>query len=1202
MTELERSYRECMKEAWKKADKLQKADLLVGLPFLFFEGGSSRIAEFIEAVKAGIETFFPRLKTVLACCFAEEGSFLKDPYFSFLFSKEAGEGIIAFAYNNRKMYKRGWAIRGIMDLAQRLDAHLVILEPAFFAPEKKEGTASLTADWIKLFYQPLGEEHAGLVLPRFKLSVLDNCIAEHLIFPLVGALYNLELQGSLGSGQGISRRLLHVYLKEAAKWPEEVFEFGIDTWLLLNALEQGAEVAEVYMGQKPPVVSPVDLSYLFVQNVQVLFKAIAKKPSEQSWRKKPAALRTALLFGGRERYRPEVFSFDLRGLIANFRRGLPRFSEAVWSRIFPQELLSELWQIASLSEERFRFPAVLWAEAVFDSLLAYTFTSLLSKEDIAASLWPLFQGRLAGFLNEISRGNAFGPKSDSPGKSILPVLAREGFEAQMDTFLARKQAFLEKWRLKIEALQPFLPEIAYWEYIPGVPIILPLTIKNSRGELEHVSAIYEQLLKEYQEAFEKFSRNLLGLEIKEGSFKIAYAIRHLLQQTEENLELLIPGDIHSENGMRQMIEKIFQLFPQPQSFSLKEEIAEQLLREHPPRNLITARGVSDLDALLKEISPLDALALTSYSEESKYADWNNEWFRSNLRPEHFALSPIEPIVMDYREFPALSTVKEAPILNYLTSRIVVSNLRRGSGGEFPRIRLFTTILKSIIESEQFGLIWESFVRNYKDFGEKVINSIEGHWGVSAFSAHSIFENEQHRLLKERLQKIAAHWKSSPEKKISSAGELLERLLEAYHLGITLPDGHFVTASLWSWASYSFKGGKGFPTPLSLLVERRWFNSELFFRCLEKTGVKKEDVFAHIVELMGQGRESEDLAVYYLGAPQEGKKVIVKQKLEKELPPAGKLKRSPLNPILTPKEENSWESKYVLNCGTARIKGAVYILYRAVGADGISRLGLAVSKDGFHISERLKEPAFSPQHESEKMGCEDPRLIVIDDRVYMLYTAYDGITPQIALASISTDDFINYRWSQWYRHGLVFPNFPNKDAVLFPERFNGKLAMYHRINPNIWLAFNETFETPWPREGHQIVMGTRSGMMWDAVKIGAGAQPLKTKYGWLLIYHGVDYGFCYRLGAFLTSLDNPAELLYRSPNPILEPETSYEIGVYGRSWVPNVVFTCGAVAREDKEIFDENDEILVYYGGADSVIGVATATVGEIIPQNFRQRR
>jgi predicted GH43/DUF377 family glycosyl hydrolase len=77
-------------------------------------------------------------------------------------------------------------------------------------------------------------------------------------------------------------------------------------------------------------------------------------------------------------------------------------------------------------------------------------------------------------------------------------------------------------------------------------------------------------------------------------------------------------------------------------------------------------------------------------------------------------------------------------------------------------------------------------------------------------------------------------------------------------------------------------------------------------------------------------------------------------------------------------------------------------------------------------------------------------------------------------------------------------------------------------------------------------------------------------------------------------------LYRSPNPVLEPETSYEVGVFGQSWVPNVVFTCGALPAAEKEILDDDDEILVYYGGADTVIGVACATLAHLIPARFRE--
>jgi len=117
-----------------------------------------------------------------------------------------------------------------------------------------------------------------------------------------------------------------------------------------------------------------------------------------------------------------------------------------------------------------------------------------------------------------------------------------------------------------------------------------------------------------------------------------------------------------------------------------------------------------------------------------------------------------------------------------------------------------------------------------------------------------------------------------------------------------------------------------------------------------------------------------------------------------------------------------------------------------------------------------------------------------------------------------------------------------------------------------------------------------------VKVGAGAQPLKTKYGWLLIYHGMDFAHVYRLGVLIVDLNDPAEVLYRSPNFILEPKEEYEIGEKDISQVPNVVFTCGAVAISDKDMLDDEDEIIVYYGAADTVTAVAKAKVSELIPK------
>jgi predicted GH43/DUF377 family glycosyl hydrolase len=209
--------------------------------------------------------------------------------------------------------------------------------------------------------------------------------------------------------------------------------------------------------------------------------------------------------------------------------------------------------------------------------------------------------------------------------------------------------------------------------------------------------------------------------------------------------------------------------------------------------------------------------------------------------------------------------------------------------------------------------------------------------------------------------------------------------------------------------------------------------------------------------------------------------------------------------------------------------------------------------------------------------------------------------QIALASIDVEDFVNYHWRSWHRHGLVFPGFTDKDAALFPELFEDKFAMLHRVDPHIWITFSTHIRCPWSRKEHTILAGSRAGMVWDALKIGGGSQPLKTEYGWLLVTHGVDHDHTYRLGVMLLDLANPTVLIYRSPNFVLEPIEAIEVG--GKdSWVPNVVFTCGAVSREEgKDILSAEDEVLVYYGAADSVICVATTRVKDLVPGMSVQR-
>ncbi len=283
-----------------------------------------------------------------------------------------------------------------------------------------------------------------------------------------------------------------------------------------------------------------------------------------------------------------------------------------------------------------------------------------------------------------------------------------------------------------------------------------------------------------------------------------------------------------------------------------------------------------------------------------------------------------------------------------------------------------------------------------------------------------------------------------------------------------------------------------------------------------------------------------------------------------------------NPILEPVEAHDWESRHVFNTAMVQLGDRIHYFYRAMGEDMVSRLGYASSEDGYHVDERLSHPVFEPATSLEKYGCEDPRMTILNGRCYMTYTAYGDIF-QIGITSISPEDLLGKRWV-WGERLFPFPNIKNKNAVIFPRRVGGRYAMCHRLDPDVYVAFSKDLRS-WGES--EWVMGPRQGS-WDCVKIGAAGPPIEIDEGWLLIYHGVDSDRTYRLGSAILDRENPIKVVYRSENPFLEPCEDYE----RKGWVPNVVFSCGSVLLGDK--------LLVSYGGADTVIGVATFDLKEIL--------
>lgn len=291
-----------------------------------------------------------------------------------------------------------------------------------------------------------------------------------------------------------------------------------------------------------------------------------------------------------------------------------------------------------------------------------------------------------------------------------------------------------------------------------------------------------------------------------------------------------------------------------------------------------------------------------------------------------------------------------------------------------------------------------------------------------------------------------------------------------------------------------------------------------------------------------------------------------------------------NPIISPALELDWQKLATYNPAAIYEDGKIHIIYRAQALDGTSVFGYASSTDGLHIDENLDAPMYVPREDFEKRsqphgnsGCEDPRITKIGDRLYMAYTAYDGNNPpRIALTSIAVSDFVKKNWN-WEKPRLISPpGIDDKDACIVKRvRGDGYIA-FHRLGDVLWLDQLRDLDFPEKKYLTGGIIAQARKDKWDNVKIGIAAPPIETEKGWLLLYHGVsEPGFKYKLGAMLLDYDDPKKILARTDEPLLEPIEPYEI----EGQVPNVVFPCGAIVKDGI--------IYLYYGGADSVIGVAT---------------
>lgn len=1190
-------------------------DVIVGIPF---HNEVDTLGGVIATARAGLEKLGLGGRSIVLCAGPERGHEVFDKVM-----KKVGQvndlparGI----FLDSEFDGRGWSVRALMIAATKCRGPLILLPPNILPGEGVVGIDSagvggvctidqfscstgFSPDWIERMLEPMGQEQ-DLALARFKRHPLAQPVESFFAFPIIAAVFGFRLRQPIPGVAAISQKLAYKCLAASETWASETGSYGFDAWLVARALFEELEVCEVPLGAVHFRHEVGNLKMVFRQVAQALMSEVAQNDKE--WLERPDIFKSTSVSGPSIDVAAPDYDLTSDQFKRRIRLELCHFDETLFQTVVADgvsdELRERMKKCAEGSEEEIALYADEWILILRRFLLAYKFETSFHPNDIIDGLYPFFLARFVTFIDEYHTRKehlAAGEEIElDEARNIARHEAERTINNQMEMFVAVWPQFRDAWEKREEAVAPYLPRLGAWQFIPNVDVIVPQEIKVPDGHSVWAHQVYKIVIAVYRKEYMQFVGTQLRIKDYTRSDEVLENIERFMLRLDSLLtEEVFPDDITTFDGAKDMADRLCSHFVKKPTFCLTSKAAENILVKVPPTNLITWLDVGNVRGLLEKYDACTALGLAAWTDQQLYLRRVLDIIEEKGDPSWFEEATLEHAVIDLKHLTKATEIGAAAGLTRLAGRVVVANVQRGSGEKFPKLWYMLRMIKSIVADEAFSDIWRSFADEGFDFSKRVVASIRGHWGRHVMSAHNVFENKQQRIVAERLKSFADDLAKTESKAWNVAGALAAAS-DIYHLSITLPDATFVSLSAWTWASYSSRGGVGAPTPLSSLVERDWAMCDFLKAYLERSRLGTAETLERIViDLIGQGKESEDLRDHLFDIEVPDAMVIAQK--PRAVPPLATMMRRPLDrPMFEPIKGHSWESRYVLNSAAIRLDGKVYILYRAFGDDEISRVGLAWSKDGINLDGRLDRPIFQPEgDETECGGCEDPRVVVFDGRMWMLYTAWDCKVAQIALASIDVGDFLAGRYNKWERHGLGFPGLANKDAVLYPEKINGKYALYHRLDPNLWITYMDDLTCPWPRTGQQIVFGPRSGMMWDGVKIGAGAQPIKTTHGWLNIYHGVDFESSYRLGVFFTPLDDPAKIIYRSPNAVLGPETDYELGKSngGSSWVPHVVFTCGAVPAEDKDVVGPDDDILVYYGAADSVMGVARASLRELVP-------
>ena len=377
---------------------LAGADIVVGIPSF---NNASTIGHVVRAAAAGCVKYFPGQKAVIVN--SDGGSSdgtpdvvaKADPLapWKLLVSHEVSPvHRIVTPYHG--IPGKGSAFRTIFAVAKRLQARALALVDA--------DLRSITPEWMELLLGPVMQGGFDFVAPLYLRHKYDGTITNSIVYPLTRALYGKEIRQPIGGDFGLSGRLAAHYLEKPV-WDSHVARFGIDIWMTTTALAEGFRVCEAFLGAKihDPKDPGADLSAMLVQVVSSVFDLMEAYHERWSGVVSPEGVP---LFGFPHGVGLEPVNVDVERMLGIFREGARSLGE-VWARALPESVLERTRALACAPNGAFRLDDPLWVRIVYDFALAYH-RRLLPREQLLASLVPLYLGRTASFVLETRTGTA----------------------------------------------------------------------------------------------------------------------------------------------------------------------------------------------------------------------------------------------------------------------------------------------------------------------------------------------------------------------------------------------------------------------------------------------------------------------------------------------------------------------------------------------------------------------------------------------------------------------------------------------------------------------------------------------------------------------------------------------------------------------------------------------------------------------------